>query len=154
MFEVDLFKYLRDNENIPLRDRMEIAIEIGRGIESLLYHRDIGSTTIGIHHLDLKPSNIYLKTKDGKRHGRNCIADSGVHAGRIGVHRHLFDVHAKLSDVMIDIRAVACVCKTSAGDEGHVIGAARHTLRGITRVLGFTFRACTADEVAGRGAWA
>ena len=71
MFEVDLFKYLKENENIPLRDRMEIAIAIGNGIEGM-------ENGFRLHHLDLKPSNIYLKTKDGKRHGRICIADFGI----------------------------------------------------------------------------
>ena len=73
MFEVDLFKYLKENENLPLRDRMDIAIEIGNGIDGMKSKKGTR-----MNHLDLKPSNIYLKTKDGKRHGRICIADFGI----------------------------------------------------------------------------
>ena len=73
LFDRSLFDYLRDEE-ISLRERIEIAMEIGNGIAGMKDYRN-GSL---LHHLDLKPTNIYLKTVNGKKHGRICIADFGI----------------------------------------------------------------------------
>ena len=76
LFDRNLFEYLRD-EDISLRDRMDIAIEIGNGIAGLK-GAEGGENTDLFDHLDLKPTNIYLKNSHGKKHGRICIADFGI----------------------------------------------------------------------------
>ena len=73
LFEQNLFDYLQ-NEEISLRDRMKIAIEIGNGIAGL---KDYANGH-HLNHLDLKPTNIYLNTLNGSKHERICIADSGI----------------------------------------------------------------------------
>ena len=73
LFDTTLFDYLKENQEMSLAERLEIIEKVARGVK----HME-NNNGVRLHHLDLKPSNVYLKKTDGKWNGRLCVADFGI----------------------------------------------------------------------------